>query len=108
MKNMKCIIGIVERGKADMIVKAAKKAGASGATIFFARGTGETEAKRFFNINVESAKEVIIILADTNEKDKIVEAMTDAGKINDAGTGIIFTLNIEDLIGLSHRENIKK
>ena len=38
-----CIIAVVERGKADKIVVKAKDAGAKGATVFYGRGTGESE-----------------------------------------------------------------
>lgn len=47
MDDVKCIVAIVERGRAERIVDKAKKAGAKGATILYGRGTGETEAKRF-------------------------------------------------------------
>lgn len=104
MEDVKCIISIVERGKADQVVEGAKSAGAVGATIFFGRGTGETEARRFFNISVESAKEIIIILAEESQRDKIVKAMTKAGGFEDAGAGIIFTFDIESLVGFDHRK----
>ncbi len=39
-----------------------KKVGAVGATIFYARGTGEKEFQKFFNLHVESSKEIILIL----------------------------------------------
>lgn len=103
MEDVKCIIGIVERGKADLVVDGAKKAGATGATIFFGRGTGETEAKRFFNISVESSKEVIIILSDGSKRDEIMNAMTEAGELKKAGAGIIFTFDVEALVGFDHR-----
>ncbi len=49
MDEIKCIIAIVERGKADKVVNKAKKAGgAKGATILYGRGTGQTEALKFF------------------------------------------------------------
>ena len=47
MKNILCIIAIVERGKADRIVDKAKKVGAKGATILYGRGTGESEINKF-------------------------------------------------------------
>lgn len=103
MENVKCIIGVVERGKADLVVDGAKKAGAAGATIFFGRGTGESEAKRFFNITVESSKEVIIILAEEEKRDEIMKAMTEAGNLKKAGTGIIFAFDVEALVGFNHR-----
>jgi len=62
--EVKCIVAIVERGKADAIVEKAKKAGADGATILYGRGTGQPEAMRFFNLHIEASKEVIIILRD--------------------------------------------
>ncbi len=108
MKNIKCIIGVVERGKADAVVEGAKEAGAQGATIFFGRGTGETEAKRFFNIHVESSKEVIIILAEDSKTEPIMKAMTKAGELKKAGTGIIFTFDVETLVGFDHRKFIDR
>ncbi len=104
MFDVKCIITIVERGKADEIVEHAKKAGASGATIMYGRGTGEHEIKRFLNINIDSSKEIIIILAETEKHKQIKNAIIEAGKIKKAGTGIVFTIPITDLIGLHHRE----
>lgn len=104
MEDVKCIVGIVERGKADIVVDGAKEAGAEGATIFFGRGTGQTEAKRFFNISVESSKEVIIILTEGSKVKEVMEAMTVAGELKKAGAGIIFTFNVEDLVGFNHRK----
>ncbi len=107
MEDVKCIVGIVERGKADQVVEGAKKAGAVGATIFFGRGTGESEAKKFFNISVEAAKEIIIILTEERKRKEIVEAMTYAGDFKDAGAGIIFTFDVESLVGFDHRKLTK-
>jgi len=106
--DIRCIVAIVERGKADKVVNAAKKAGATGATIFYARGTGTTEAKKFFDLHIESSKEVIIILTEVSKKDKIIKAMVEAGKLKAPGTGIIFSVEISDLIGLKHRNGLDK
>ena len=104
MLGVKCIVGVVERGRADKVVDAAKKAGAAGATIFYGRGTGESEVKRFLSIHVEASKEVIIILAKDEEYKDIMKAMVVAGELKKPGTGIIFTLPVEHLVGLHHRE----
>lgn len=108
MLGIKAIVAIVERGKADRVVDAAKKVGASGATIFYGRGTGESEVKKFLNVNIEASKEIIIILTEIEKIKDILKAMVKAGKLKEPGTGIIFTLSIDDLIGLHHREDIKK
>ena len=104
MLEVKCIVGVVERGRADKVVEAAKEAGAAGATIFYGRGTGETEVKKFLNIHVEASKEVIIILAKGDGYKEIMNAMVTAGELKKPGTGIIFTLGVEHLVGLHHRE----
>lgn len=103
MTDIKCIIGVVERGRADKVVEAAKKAGAGGATIFYGRGTGESEVKKFLNIHVEASKEVIIILAEVEKYKNIMKAMVMAGELKKPGTGIIFTLPVDSLVGLHHR-----
>ena len=105
MLNIKCIVAIIERGKAEKIVKAAKKSGASGATIFYGRGTGESEVKRFLNVNIEASKEIILILSEKEKLKDIVTAMVHAGELKKPGTGIIFTVPIDHLIGLHHRED---
>lgn len=103
MLDIKCIVAIVERGKADKIVDAAKKSGASGATIFYGRGTGESEVKKFLKVNIEASKEVILILSEKDKLRDIMTAMVVAGKLKEPGMGIIFTLPIDNLIGLHHR-----
>ncbi|NLL69930.1 MAG: P-II family nitrogen regulator [Epulopiscium sp.] len=104
MLDIVAIVAIVERGKADYVVKKAKEAGAQGATILYGRGTGEHEAKRLLNIHIESSKEIIIIITERNKSKSIYDAMVIAGRLDEPGTGIIFTANIENLLGLHHRD----
>lgn len=108
MDEIKCIIAIVERGKADKIVNHAKKVGAKGATIIYGRGTGQTEALKFFNIYIEASKEIIIILSEEENYKPIYEAIIKAGRLEEPGTGIVFTLPASNLVGLHHRQQIKE
>lgn len=108
MLDIKCIVAIVERGKADKIVEAAKEAGAGGATVFFGRGTGESEAKKFFNLNIEASKEIILILSEVTKFKEIYKKMIAVGHLDDPGTGIIFTTPVSNLVGLHHREEIEE
>jgi len=104
--DVKCIVTIVERGKADKIVDKAKKAGARGATILYGRGTGQSEALEFFNIHIEASKEIILILSETDRYKPIYDAIVEAGRLNEPGTGIIFTFLVSELLGLHHREQM--
>ena len=105
MFEMLAIVAIVERGKADYVVNRAKKVGAQGATILYGRGTGESEVKKFLNIQIESSKEVIIILSEKEKCKQIFDEIVEAGKLKKPGTGIIFTFPVSNLVGLHHREN---
>ncbi|HNR24850.1 MAG TPA: P-II family nitrogen regulator [Candidatus Bipolaricaulis anaerobius] len=98
------VIIVVARGQADHVVEEAKKAGALGATILFGRGTGEKEFRKFFDLHIESSKEVIFILTEEEKSRPIVKAVVEAGRLNDPGTGILFTMPVIDVIGLHHRE----
>lgn len=106
MVEVRCIVAIVERGKADKIVDKAKKAGAKGATIIYGRGTGQSEAMKFFNLHIEASKEIIIILSEVEKYKAIYDIVIEAGRLEEPGTGIIFTLPVEDLVGLHHREQL--
>lgn len=108
MDEIKCIVAIVERGKADKIVDKAKKAGAKGATIIYGRGTGESEVMKFLNIHIEASKEIIIILSEEDKYKPIYDTIIEAGRLKEPGTGIIFTLPVHNLVGLHHRRNFKK
>lgn len=108
MLDIVSIITIVERGKADHIVKKAKESGAQGATILYGRGTGIHEAHKLYNIHIESSKEIIIILVEKNKMKPIYDAIVDAGKLNEPGAGIIFTIPIENLLGLQYRDGIQE
>ncbi|NMA83043.1 MAG: P-II family nitrogen regulator [Epulopiscium sp.] len=104
MVDIIAICAIVERGKADHIVDCAKESGAPGATILYGRGTGEHEAKKIFNLHIDSLKEVIIIITDKSKQKDIYDAMVKAGNLKEPGAGIIFTVPVENLLGLRHRD----
>ncbi|MDF7806055.1 P-II family nitrogen regulator [Pontiellaceae bacterium B12219] len=99
------VVAIVERGKADHLVEAARKAGATGATVFFARGTGTDEHLSFFRLQVDAMKEVALILAPQTHVEEILSAVTAAGELSEPGKGIVFTLPVGEIIGLDYLWN---
>lgn len=105
--DTRCVVAIVERGKAEKIIKAAKAVGASGVTTFYGRGTSDPEAKKFLNVHIEPSKEIILILTEEKQLKKIMKAMIEEGRLKDPGVGIIFSVKIDHLIGLQHRKNSK-
>lgn len=105
MFDVVAIVTIIERGKGDKVVDVSKKAGATGATVFYGRGTGELEAKQLFNIHVESMKEIVLILAEKSKEQAIKDAIVEAINLKKPGKGVIFTVPVSSIIGLHHRDN---
>lgn len=98
------IFAVLPRGTGDHVMMAAKKAGAQGGTIFYARGTGAHEAKTFLGITVEEAKEILFVLAAEEDTDRILRAIVDAGHLEKPSSGIAFVLNVSKTVGLVGRD----
>lgn len=107
--KFKTILTSVKPDITDKIVDAAKKAGATGATIIPARGTGIREAKTFFGLSLEAQTDIILFLLEENMVDTILHTIDKAGRFDRPGTGIAFVLPVEKVIGLeSQMETFKK
>ncbi|WP_027390900.1 P-II family nitrogen regulator [Chrysiogenes arsenatis] len=90
LNNIMIITCIVERGKADDVVEAAKKVGAKAATIYYARGTGIRERLGLLGIAIQPEKEIIEIAVHPSAADAVFDAMIDAGKLHLPGKGFIY------------------
>lgn len=89
---------IVQRGIADAVVKAAQRAGAQGATVFYAHGSGVRQRRLgILGVTVNAEKEVIYIVASTDQADRIFEKMFIAGKLDTPGMGMIYTTPIDKM-----------
>lgn len=95
LTDVALITCIVQREVEDEIVKAARDAGAQGATIHFAKGTGIRERLGILGVAVEVEKEVINIVVSKEQVDKVFEAMYLAGNLDTPGMGIIFITPLE-------------
>ena len=93
--DVSLITCIVQRGVADMIVEAAREAGAQGATVFYARGTGVRERLGLLGVAVEVEKEIINIVVAEDQVDRIFEKMYLAGHLDTPGKGFIYVTPLE-------------
>ncbi len=96
----KIVFAPVKTHKMDAIVDAAKKVGATGATIIPARGTGMREAKTFFGLTLEDQTDIVMLLLEEHLVSPVLEAIRKAGEFDKPGTGIAFVLPVEQVIGL--------
>lgn len=91
---------VVEKGRAEDVVEAATKAGARGATILNARGSGIENAQKFFALEIEPEKEKILIIAKTEQKSEIVGAINKYLEVEMPGNGIVYVLDVNEAYGL--------
>lgn len=89
---------VVQRGSADRVVEAAQQAGAQGATVFYARGTGVRQRYLgVLGITVNAEKEVIYIVVAADQADRMFEALYVAAKLDTPGMGMIYTTALEKM-----------
>jgi nitrogen regulatory protein PII len=103
--HFKLVIAFVEDGQTDKIMEAARKAGATGATVInSARGEGVEKQKTFFGLSLETQRDVVLFLVEEHLSRQILETICDVGELDSSpGTGIAFQIDVEDAVGVAHQ-----
>ncbi|MBQ1190124.1 MAG: P-II family nitrogen regulator, partial [Lachnospiraceae bacterium] len=84
----------------NMVMDAARSAGAYGGTVIHAKGTGMELAEKFMGVSLASEKELVLIVTQTELKNPIMQAiMKDAG-LQTKAKSIAFSLPVTDTAGL--------
>ena len=99
---------IVQRGLADQIVQAAQDAGAQGATINYAQGSGVRERLGVMGLAVEVDKEIITVIVANDQADRIFERMYLAGQLDTPGMGIMTMSQLDKVATYVPQEIIDK
>ena len=94
------IVVISELGYTNLIMDAARKAGAYGGTVIHAKGTGMAAAEKFMGVSLAAEKEVIYIVAKSQQKNPIMQAIMEEAGINTKAKAICFSLPVTDTAGL--------
>lgn len=93
------IVAIANEGRTDMVMNAARSAGAAGGTVLHGKGTGSAKAEKFYSVSIAQEKEVILIVAKAEQKSAIMRTILEkAGPNTEAGT-IVFSLPTSEVAG---------
>jgi nitrogen regulatory protein P-II 1 len=95
LTDVRLITCIVQRGLGDTIVHAARDAGAQGATVFFAKGSGIRERLGALGVAVEVEKEVVSIVVGTEQLDAVFDNIYLAGQLDTPGMGFMYVTPLE-------------
>ena len=101
MNKFECIMTIVDGGYSEYVVDAAKDSGAQGATIINARGSTSKEPNKFFKLNIQPDKQIVMILCKKNQTKKIVESISKSAGMNTKAHALSFVLPVEDAAGMA-------
>jgi nitrogen regulatory protein PII-like uncharacterized protein len=105
------IVGFVDPSITDKVVKTAKKSGATGDVIIQGKGTG-IEPSNFLGLSIQDKTDIILFVVEEHHTDKIFKSVTKEFDIEKPGNGILLSLKIDRVAGLSKqikkiRENLK-
>ncbi len=99
-KGYHLLITIVIEGFAEKVMTVAKKNGANGGTLIKGREIGTKGGFKFFNVQVEPEKDILLIVCKDDDKNKIMSAILDKYGANTEAKGVCITLPIDNAVGL--------
>ena len=104
--NLKMIMAFVADEKTDIVMEAARQAGATGATVITSvRGEGLVPEKTFLGLDLSAQRDVLLFLVAAPKAREILETISKAGQFDEEpGTGIAIQIEIEDAVGLKTQE----
>lgn len=103
--QFKLIIAFVDDESTDEVMKEARRAGATGATIINnARGEGINKQRTFFGMQLETQRDVLLFVVEEHLSRKVLERIAQiAGFDKEPGKGIAIQVNVEDAVGVAHQ-----
>jgi nitrogen regulatory protein PII len=88
---------VLQNGLGEDVLEAAKNAGAQGATISYAQGTGIRDRMGLLGVTIDEQKEVLRLIVSDDQADRVFEAIYLAGKLDTPGKGIMYVSNLENV-----------
>jgi len=95
LTDVRLITCIVQRGLGDTIVLAAQEAGAQGATVSYAKGSGVRERLGILGVAVEVEKEVVNIVVSSEQLETVFNNVYLAGQLDTPGMGFMYVTPLE-------------
>ena len=101
------IVAIYEKGYTDLVMNAAREAGAGGGTTIQAKGTG-ADAEKFFGITLAQEKEIVFIVSHVNKKKDIMRAIMQQAGPDSKAHALIFSLPVSETAGFRFADMVQK
>lgn len=96
------IVCVADRGQAELVMDAARQAGASGGTVVHARGFNQKEEENFLHLLIRPEKELVLIIVPLENRRVIMQRICDKIAEDTGELGVVFSLPVDDIMGLHH------
>lgn len=94
------VIAVVNEKYSDAAVDAARAAGATGATVFHTRSVDNAKIEQAMGASIPEETDSIFLLTTKEYKLKIMEAIRDSAGLKTEGSAVIFSMPVDDLVGI--------
>ncbi len=99
--NCVLIIAIANKGYSETVMNSARATGAAGGTILSGRGTISKTAQKFFGITIQEEKEIVLILVKKELRPAVMSAISESVGMSSPGQGVVFSLPVEETLGIN-------
>ena len=94
------LVVISNYGYNNLVMDAARDAGAGGGTVVHARGTGMEKAEKFLGVTLAEEKEMTFIVTRSEKKNEIMKAIMEKAGMESKAKSILFSLPVTETAGL--------
>lgn len=94
------IIAVVNQRFTDKALDSARAAGATGATLLHTRSMDNERAEQLLGTVLKQDTDTIMLLASSEYKTKIMEAIRDTAGLKTDGSAVIFSLPVDSITGI--------
>ena len=101
------IIAIYQKGYTEVVMDAAREAGARGGTTIAAKGT-VAGSDRFFGMSLAEEKEIVMIVSSAEQKKDIMKSIMQKAGIDTKAHALVFSLPVTDTAGFRFADTVEK
>ncbi|MBI4678763.1 MAG: P-II family nitrogen regulator [Elusimicrobia bacterium] len=99
-QNLDLVTIVVQYKDESKVLDAVMKAGATGVTYFYGRGTGVRQRLGVLGRLIEAEKVVIFTAVPPDKTQAVVKAATEAARLTQPGKGFLCVHKVQQTVGL--------
>jgi len=94
------VVSVINQGFSEVLMDAAREAGARGGTIVHARHSDIGDKVKFFGVTLQAEKEIVAVLIPRGQKRTLMQAISKKCGLGTEAHGIVISLPVESCAGL--------